>query len=116
MTFQTPTLLNPSELDFDEENDDALDVAQWYFYRYVDDECPAWPGLLATTNREKAKLTNIISDVTILLYGTRNRSIKAHQILKQYARYVRWHEELPHAISNIDDNNSQNLPHVLSLL
>ncbi len=99
----------------DEDNDDEMDEANWYFYRFVNDQCPAWSGLVATTNREKTKLTDIIHDVTTILYNKSGPPIQAGQILQQYTRYVRWRERLPSSIGDIE-NNSQALPHVLSLL
>jgi hypothetical protein len=81
----------------------------------MNDQCPAWPGLLATTNREKSKLTAIIKDVTTMMYSEQGSQISARKVLQHYNRYVAWREELPDAIGNIEDN-SQALPHVLSLL
>lgn len=116
MTFQVPTYFQPYEFENNEANDATLDKAQWYFYRYVNDQCPAWPGLLATTNREKEKLTDIINDVSTLLYSPSSPQVTARQILHQYARYLDWRQKLPQSIGKIESNNSQALPHVLSLL
>jgi hypothetical protein len=116
MTFQIPTSLKedlPKSID---NIDDELDEAKWYFYRFVNDQCPAWSGLVATTNREKAKLMDISKDVTTMLYNPTGPLIQASQILQQYARYVSWRERLPSSIGDIENNNSQALPHVLSLL
>ena len=81
------------------------------------DQCPAWSGLLATTNREKAKLTAIIQDVNMMLYNPSGQPLQARQVLQQYARYLSWREMLPSSIGNLENNgNGQVLPHVLSLL
>jgi hypothetical protein len=72
--------------------------------------------LLATTNREKSKLTAIIQDVATLMYAHYGPQVSAHHLLQQYGRLVAWREELPGVIGNIENNNSQALPHVLSLL
>jgi hypothetical protein len=79
-------------------------------------QCLAWPSLLATTNKEKAKLTDIINDVTTLLYEQQSESISARQVLKLYKRYLAWRKELPSIIGDIEVNKGQTLPHVLSLL
>jgi hypothetical protein len=116
MTFQVPPTVS-SALDSDiEENGNMLDEAKWYFYRYVNDQCPAWPSLQATTNREKSKLTLIIQDVVTMMYSQQGQQISAHHVLQQYSRFVQWREELPGILGNIESNNSQALPHVLSLL
>lgn len=116
MTFQVPPTISAAVYYDVEENDEEIDAAKWYFYRYVNDQCPAWPGLLATTNREKSKLTAIIQDVVTLMYAHCGPQVSAHRLLQQYGRLVAWREELPSAIGNIENNNSQALPHVLSLL
>jgi hypothetical protein len=116
MTFQVPPIVNPPPYDNVEERDTDLDDAKWYYYRYLNDQCPAWPGLLATTNREKSKLTAIIQDVTTMLYTDRGPQISARQLLEHYGRLVTWRKELPDVVGNIENNNSQALPHVLSLL
>ena len=99
-----------------EEYASESDEARWYFYRYVNDQCPAWPGLLATTNREKSKLIRIIRDVTTMMYSQPGSKLSARQILQQYSKLVAWQDELPTSIGDIENNNSQALPHVLSLL
>lgn len=117
MTFMVPALpqVPLHSLEMDSLQQHNLDSAQWYFYRYVNDQCPAWPGLLATVNREKSKLAMIIYD-TVVLYGTSGAGIQARQILTLYVRYRTWRERLPASIGNIAKNNSQALPHLLSLL
>jgi len=102
--------------DLVDPDDDQLDDAKWYFYRYPDDQCPAWAGLLATTNREKSKLAAIIQDMVVMLYSQQGPKIRAHDVLDQYCRFLQWREALPSAIGSIESNNSQALPHVLSLL
>lgn len=116
MTFQVPPIIELAYYGPIEDIDDRLDEAKWYFYRYVNDQCPAWPGLQATTNREKSKLTAIIQDVATLLYSPRGHQISAHSLLAQYGRLASWRGELPRIIGDIDGNNGQALPHVLSLL
>jgi len=116
MTFQVPTYFPPYQFETNEENEETLDGAQWYFYRYVNDQCPAWPGLLATTNREKAKLTDIINDVTIMMFSPSSPRVTAQQIVQQHSRYLDWRQNLPQSIGKIESNSSQALPHVLSLL
>lgn len=111
-----PIPIRPIVHEVDEGDDHHLDEAQWYYYRYVNDQCPAWSGLVGTTNNEKAKLTSIIHDVNMMLYNPAGQRIKARQILEQYARYLEWRKMLPSAISDAGSNNSPALPHVLSLL
>ncbi|TVY82922.1 Nitrogen assimilation transcription factor [Lachnellula suecica] len=114
MTFQIPMTINYATLNAVEENDPTLDEARWYFYRYVSDQCPAWPGLIATTNREKSKLIRIIQDATSLMYSKQGPKSSALQILQLYRRFVTWEDDLPNVMGDIENNNS--LPHVLSLL
>ena len=116
MTFQVPPTVSLAPYDGVEESDDKLDDAKWYFYRYLHDQCPAWPGLLATTNREKSKLTKIIQDTSTMLYTQEGPRISAGQLLELYSRFSRWRAELPEILGNVEKNNSQALPHVLSLL
>jgi len=116
MTFQVPATVDYMAFDAVEEYELTLDDARWYFYRFVSDQCPAWPGLLATTNREKSKLIRIIQDVATMLYSQQSPRLSAHNVLLQYSRFVAWKEDLPSVIGDIENNNSQALPHVLSLL
>jgi hypothetical protein len=113
LTFQLPTFLKPRLEQTIEDNNDEQDEAKWYFYRDVNDQCPAWSGLMATTSREKAKLLEIIEDVATLLYNPAGAPIQAHQILQHYARYLQWRERLPDSICDTENNA---LPHVISLL
>lgn len=116
MTFQMPPSFTQISLETSKEKDEELDNAKWYFYRYVNDQCPAWSGLMASTNREKIKLIDIINDVTTMFYNTSGPPIQADHILQHYTRYLHWREGLPSSIGDIENNNSQALPHVLSLL
>lgn len=115
MTFQVPPVVNLESLDGN-VNEASLDEANWYFYRYVNDQCPAWPGLLGTTNREKSKLVAIINDVSTMMYAQHSPQISAKHVLKLYFRFISWRDELPEVIGKIESNNSQALPHILSLL
>lgn len=116
MTFQVPAIIDlpvsESYKDFNNEHDEA----KWYFYRYASDQCPEWPSLLATTNREKSKLIAIISDVATMMYTKDGPEVSAYDVLQQYARFLTWRDELPSIIGDIVTNSSQTLPHVLSLL
>jgi hypothetical protein len=116
MTFQVPPTIISIPPQSDEDSNEGLDTAKWYFYRYVNDQCPAWPGLLATTNREKSKLINIIDDVGTMMYAQYAPKVTVQDVLQMYARYQAWHSQLPGSIGNIENNSSQALPHVLSLL
>jgi len=117
MTFQVPPPVNyPAQFDDVEENGDSVDETKWYFYRYLNDQCPAWSSFLATTNREKSKLIAIIQDMVTMMYTLYGPRLSARQVLHLYGRFVTWREDIPSAIGNIEHNNSQALPHVLSLL
>jgi hypothetical protein len=50
------------------------------------------------------------------MYSQQGPPISARHILQQYSRFVKWRDELPEVLGNIENNNSQALPHVLSLL
>lgn len=115
MTFQVPSTIPPIPVDIIESVDNNLDNARWFFYRQRHDQCPAWASMTATTNREKAKLVNIIRDVNIMLYTPHGPSISARDILEQYSRYTAWRKALPAAVECMVENISQPLPHVLSL-
>jgi len=116
ITFQVPPIVNSAIYDTFEESDEDLDDASWYFYRSINDECPFWPGLLATTNREKSKLTSIIQDVVTIMYTPGGPLISARDILKQYRRFLVWRDELSSDIVNFESHDGHALPHVLSLL
>jgi len=114
--YQVPTRSRPGSHESINQNDeDTIDNHKWGYYRYVNDKTPAWAGLLATTNREKAKLIDIIKDSTTLMYSP-GQTIYARQVLQLYDRFMGWRSDLPASIGNIEKNNSQPLPHVLSLL
>jgi hypothetical protein len=115
-TFQVPPMITSAPFEDIEDYDDKLDEAPWYCYRYVNDQCPAWPGLLATTNREKAKLVDIIDDAVTMMYTSKSARLTASDVLRLYSRFANWREGLPGSIGNIESHNSQALPHVLSLL
>lgn len=68
ITFQTPPMVHPTQPGLIEEDGEEVDDLDWHFYRYVNDQCLAFPGLLATTNREKSKLVEIINDIAIIMY------------------------------------------------
>lgn len=99
-----------------EDDDTSLDEARWYFYRDDDRDCPAWPGLLATTNRQKSKLIGIMNDVTTAMYAPNGFPITAPQVLKSYTKLVTWRKELPNSFGDFDNKSRPPLPHVLSLL
>ncbi|KAH8804914.1 hypothetical protein F5884DRAFT_678291 [Xylogone sp. PMI_703] len=113
ITFQDPGVVSFEPLGFVGELDQRLDKASWYFYRYTNEKCSSWPGFLATTNREKSKLVEIIYDVLRLMYNEQGGAqITAQRMLQLYGRLIIWHEQLPEAIANIEFNT---LPHALSL-
>ncbi|KAE8442503.1 hypothetical protein EG329_003284 [Mollisiaceae sp. DMI_Dod_QoI] len=115
ITFQVPPVMNFAIHDTSDEFDVKLDDARWYFYRSIHDQCPSWPGFLATTNREKSKLTAIIQDVVTIMYTPGGPLITAHQILQQYRRLMAWREQLSSEIDNFESHDGHALPHVLSL-
>lgn len=116
MTFQIPNLPHPLPFEPIDDGDKRLDDPPWYFYRDPSDECPEWPGLLATTNREKAKLIEIINEVVSMHYSPYKTHIQARDVCQAYSKLVSWWEALPAVIGNVEDNSAQALPHVLSLL
>jgi len=61
-------------------------------------------------------LTAIIQDVVTMMYTQHGPQIAAHHLLQQYGRLVAWRDDLPSIIGNPENNHSQALPHVLSLL
>lgn len=115
-TCQVPTAISYVPEGWITEIDSKLDDAKWYFYRYINDQCPAWPGLLATTNREKSKLMRIVHDVATMMYSQQGSPVSTEQVLQQYSRLVAWREGLPRVLGDVENNASQTLPHVLSLL
>jgi hypothetical protein len=115
VTFQFPSILKFRAVENTHDEEAYLDESPWYFYRYEDDKCPSWPGLLATTTEEKMKLIDIINDVSVLIYSQLTHSITARQILEQYGRFVAWKEALPPILRNVE-TSTHALPHILSLL
>ena len=115
MTFHVPSkaIFEPTE--FTEEIEESLDEAKWYFYRYPNVQCSSWPGLLATSNREKSKLLEIIH-CNSTMYNQEGPRLSAQDVLRQYGKLMTWRNELPDVLGNIESNTSQALPHVLSLL
>lgn len=116
MTFQIPPVNNLAIYDTPEESDDRRDDAKWYFYRSSSDSNKFWPGFLATTNREKTKLTTIIHDVVTILYSPGGPLISAHDVWQQYRRFLAWRNQLSSDIVDFERPERQALPHVLSLL
>jgi len=100
----------------DNDNDNDLDDARWYFYRYICGDCPAQPGFLATTNRQRSKLIDIINEITTMMYTTNGLSITAPQVLMSYTKLITWRKDLPTSIGDIENGSRLPLPHVLSLL
>lgn len=115
-TFQVPPTVVAMTFEDDEEYDDGLDREPWYCYRYAKDAPPPWPSIVATTNREKSKLVDIIEDSTTMMYSSNGAHLTARDVLQMYGRFMAWREDLPNSIGQIDSNSGQALPHVLSLL
>ena len=91
-----------------------LDRTPWYLYTQENVEPHSQESLIATVNREKMKLINIIDHVCAMMYGRGQSSITAEDILQAYTRFEAWSENLPECISG--DERSHVLPHVISLL
>jgi hypothetical protein len=116
MTCQIPVAVDCDGLDGIEEWDAKLDARTWYLYRYASEVEPRhFPSLLATTNREKSKLIDIIEETTAMLYTLSTACITAHHILELYSRFARWRDELPDVLKNLGSRKIPALPHVLSL-
>jgi hypothetical protein len=115
VTFRSPPVLSFCAVEDTHDKESSLDELPWYFYPNEDDQCPAWPSLLATTNREKMKLISIIDDVTWMMYGSSSKVITARQVLEHYGRFIAWRTALPQILGDVE-HNSQTLPHVLSML
>ncbi|KFY05406.1 hypothetical protein O988_00017 [Pseudogymnoascus sp. VKM F-3808] len=114
VTFQFPTNVGFHAVENNHE-EASLDESPWYFYRHKEDQCPAWPSLLATTNREKIKLIRIINDVSTIICHPLPNTITACHILEQYGRFTAWREALPPMLGDAE-TSTRALPHVLSLL
>ncbi|TAQ83428.1 hypothetical protein B7494_g8248 [Chlorociboria aeruginascens] len=115
MTFQAPGPSNPVPFE-DTTRTIAQDNSMWHYYRFMNDEAPYWPSLFATTNQQKSALLAIINDTTTMMYSQFSQPISAIEILKYYRRFTIWRNDLPSALTDIEDHNAQPLPHVLSLL
>ncbi|KFY50120.1 hypothetical protein V495_00346 [Pseudogymnoascus sp. VKM F-4514 (FW-929)] len=115
VTFQSPSVLGFCAVEDTDDEEAYLDDSPWHFYRYEDDKCPLWPGLLATTHREKMKLIGIIKDVSVIIYSPLSNSITARHVLEQYGRFIAWRAALPPTLGNAE-TSTQALPHILSLL
>ncbi|KFZ18707.1 hypothetical protein V501_01064 [Pseudogymnoascus sp. VKM F-4519 (FW-2642)] len=115
VTFQFPSVLGYRAVEDTHDEEAYLDDSPWYFYRYENDQCPLWPGFLATTSREKMKLIDIINDVSVMIYSPLSNSITARHVLEQYGRFVAWRAALPPTLEDAE-TSTQALPHILSLL
>ncbi|KFY50135.1 hypothetical protein V495_00342 [Pseudogymnoascus sp. VKM F-4514 (FW-929)] len=115
VTFQFPSVLGFRAVEDTHDEEAHLDDSPWRFYRYEDDQCPLWPGLLATTSREKMKLIDIIKDVSVIVYSPLSNLITARHVLEQYSRFLAWRAALPPTLGNAE-TSTQALPHILSLL
>ncbi|KFY04044.1 hypothetical protein V490_00014 [Pseudogymnoascus sp. VKM F-3557] len=115
VTFQFPSVLGFRAVEDTHDEEAYLDDSPWHFYRYEDDQCPLWPGLLATTSREKMKLIDIIKDVSVIIYSPLSNFITARHVLEQYGRFIAWRTALPPTLGNAE-TSIQALPHILSLL
>jgi hypothetical protein len=82
VTFQSPSVLGFRAVEDTHDEEAYLDDSPWQFYRYEDDQCLLWPGLLATTSREKMKLIDIIKDASVLIYSPLSNSITARHVLE----------------------------------
>lgn len=85
VTFQFPSVLGYRTVKDTYNKEAYLNDSLWYFYRYENDQCPLWPGFLATTSREKMKLIDIINDVSVMIYSPLSNSITARHVLEQYS-------------------------------
>ncbi|QSZ31836.1 hypothetical protein DSL72_001405 [Monilinia vaccinii-corymbosi] len=97
--------------------EDEVDKLRWKSYRFPVDLTgePTFPCLMATTNREKSKLIEIVHDATTLLYNKTDSRIYAEDMLAIYRRLLVWRENLPEKIASTGRKDVQMLPHVLSL-
>lgn len=116
MTFQAPPIVESAMYDSTEEADIILDNGNWYPYRYAKEQPEPRRSLLATTNREKSKLTVILQDIATMIYTQRGPPVSARQFLHQYGRLRAWREELPDELASFEDSAPHVLPHVLYLL
>jgi hypothetical protein len=115
VTFQSPTPLRCSPVENNSDEEASLDESPWSFHLLEIDQCTAWPSLLATTNRQKIKLIDVISDASLMMYGSHLNVITAHHVLDLYGRFITWRAALPLIIRDVEPSNMV-LPHVLALL
>ncbi|KAL5351050.1 hypothetical protein ACLOAV_004624 [Pseudogymnoascus australis] len=115
VTFQSPTPLRFRPVENNSDEEASVDESQWSFDLYENGQCTAWPSLLATTNRQKMKLIDVISDASLMMYGSHLNVITAHHVLDLYGRFITWRAALPLLIRDVE-SSSKALPHVLSLL
>jgi hypothetical protein len=76
---------------------------------------PCLAGFAGYHTPREVELTAIIQDI-VMMYTHYGPQLSALHLPQQYSRLVAWREDLPSVIDNIENNNSQALPHVLSLL
>ncbi|KAF5868771.1 putative c6 transcription protein [Botrytis fragariae] len=93
-----------------------MDNLSWAPYRFPTNfiSGTTFPCLIATTNRKKMELVDIIHKATILLSNTTGPLISAEALWAIYRRLLTWHEDLPRNIA-IGGEEVQALPHVYSL-
>ena len=117
-TFESPITLGERSYEYcmayDQFDESASDEENWHHYTSIDFCSPCGPALLATVNRQKLKLMDIVGDVCTMMYGSASTLITARDILKAYSRFIAWSKDLPPCIS--EDKHSQGLPHVISLM
>lgn len=115
MTFQAPIISLDVPFEWLSQDVGVRDHSHWYYYRYETDQPPAWPCLLATVTLERAKLTTIIRQMTELYHGYQETSISATQVLGLHEQFTNWKAQLPGSFGDVE-NNTQALPHVLTML
>jgi hypothetical protein len=92
-----------------------VDKSQWSFYLYKNGQSIAWLSLLATTNCQKMKLIDVISDASLMMYSLHLNVITAYHVLDLYYRFTTWRAALLLLIRDVE-SSSKALLHVLSLL
>jgi hypothetical protein len=116
MTCQIPVPVEGNGFDKDDPSDAKLDARAWYLYRSSHEEkLSGLPGLIATTNREKSKLIDIIGETTAMLYTLDTTCVNARHVLSLYGRFTKWRNELPDVLKNLGSRKTPALPHILSL-
>lgn len=113
-TYQKPfvpglaTAVAFHEVHIDEED------AVWRFYRQLrDQQVPSRYSHALSTARSQVKLYQIVHEAINLFYGAQGKAT-AQLILRCYARFLTWRDELPPPMNDID-GDVQPLPHVLHL-